>query len=164
MSDLIIRHAQGSDQDTVWALLEPVFRAGETYAIASDISREEALRYWLGEGKTTYVAELDDQILGTYYLRANQAGNGGHVCNCGYITSEAARGRGIARHMCLHSLDAARQTGYRAMQFNCVVTTNEGAIRLWHSLGFETVGRLPEAFSHPLHGDVDALVMYQRLV
>ena len=110
-----------------------------------------------------FVAEEDGRILGTYYLRANQLGGGDHVANCGYITASGATGRGIARRMCEHSLAHARARGFRAMQFNLVVSTNERAVRLWQSLGFAIVGRLPLAFHHPSQGDVDALVMYRAL-
>ena len=123
----------------------------------------EALSYWLDPGKETFVAEMDGVIVGTYYMRPNQAGGGRHVCNCGYMTLASASGRGIARAMCLHSLAHARSRGYRAMQFNFVVATNERAVRLWQSLGFQVVGRLPGAFQHPVHGFVDALVMYLSL-
>jgi ribosomal protein S18 acetylase RimI-like enzyme len=117
----------------------------------------------LSADKDTFVAEEDGAILGTYYMRANQAGGGRHVCNCGYVTEARATGRGIARAMCMHSLAHARSRGYGAMQFNFVVSTNERAVRLWESLGFEIVGRLPGAFRHPTQGFVDALVMYQTL-
>ena len=103
------------------------------------------------------------RILGTYYLKANQAGGGDHVANCGYIVHPEATGRGIARRMCEHSLERARARGFRAMQFNFVVSTNGRAIRLWQTLGFETLGRLPLAFRHPVHGYVDALVMFRPL-
>jgi ribosomal protein S18 acetylase RimI-like enzyme len=121
------------------------------------------LDYWLGTDRESFVFEQDGAVLGTYYLRTNAGGGGSHVCNCGYITSPAAAGRGIARRMCLHSLDQARTRGYRAMQFNFVVATNTRAIDLWQTLGFATVGTLPGAFNHPRHGMVDALVMYQSL-
>jgi ribosomal protein S18 acetylase RimI-like enzyme len=127
------------------------------------MSEGDALAYWLAADKETFVAEENGVILGTYFIRSNQAGGGAHVCNCGYITSAAATGRGIARLMCQHSLNHARARGYRAMQFNFVVSTNERAVRLWESLGFEIVGRLPLAFKHPIHGYVDALVMFQSL-
>ena len=127
------------------------------------MTREDILAYWCATEKQTFIAEIGGQILGTYYLRANQAGGGSHVCNCGYVTSSAARGKGIAGKMCLHSLGVAREAGFRAMQYNCVVSTNEGAIRLWRKLGFEVVGTLPKAFYHPSLGDVDAFVMYQAL-
>jgi RimJ/RimL family protein N-acetyltransferase len=115
----------------------------------------------MGADKETFVAEEEGKLVGTYYMRPNQAGGGRHVCNCGYITRPAAAGRGVASRMCEHSLDHARARHYRAMQFNFVVSTNEGAIRLWQRMGFEIVGRLPDAFQHPSRGFVDALVMFQ---
>ena len=128
------------------------------------MSETDALAYWLAPDKETFVAEDESgAILGTYYLRRNQAGGGSHVCNCGYMTSAAATGRGIARQMCAHSLAHAKAQGYRAMQFNFVVSTNERAVRLWLSFGFEVVGRLPLAFRHPSRGYVDALVMFRPL-
>ena len=160
---IVIRSATRKDDEAIWQILEPVVRAGETYTLPREMTRSEALAYWLSPGHEAFVAEADGTILGTYYLRANHQGGGAHVANCGYMTSQHATGRGIARAMCLHSLDVARQTGFRAMQFNFVVSTNERAVRLWTSLGFETVGRLPGAFLHPAFGYVDALVMYRAL-
>lgn len=158
-----IRAATSEDADAIWRIIGPTIRAGETYALPRDLSRAAALEYWLGADRETFVAEAGGQILGTYYLRANQQGGGAHVCNCGYMTAPEAAGRGVARAMCAHSLDHARSRGFRAMQFNFVVSTNARAVRLWQSLGFAIVGRLPGAFRHPAHGDVDALVMYQAL-
>jgi GNAT superfamily N-acetyltransferase len=144
-------------------MLEPVIRAGETYALDRDMSESEALAYWFGPDRTTFVAEDNDELLGVYFIRPNHPGGGNHVCNCGYVTRGAAAGQGVARAMCRHSLDYAKEQGYRAMQFNFVVSTSERAVRLWESCGFETVGRLPLAFRHPAHGYVDALVMFQAL-
>jgi ribosomal protein S18 acetylase RimI-like enzyme len=158
-----IRPAGPQDHDAVWAILEPVIRAGETYALDPELGREAALAYWFSPGHRVFVAEDDGDVLGTYYMRANQPGGGSHVANCGYMTAAAAQGRGVARAMCEHSLGAARDAGFHAMQFNFVVSTNERAVRLWKSLGFEEVGRLPDAFRHPRLGHVDALVMHRRL-
>lgn len=158
-----IRKADSGDADAIAGIIMPTIRDGTTYALNQGMSEAEALAYWTGADKTTFVAEEDGTIVGTYYIRTNQSGGGAHVCNCGYMTSAAANGRGIARRMCEHSLQHARSLGYRAMQFNFVVSTNERAVRLWQSLGFEIVGRLPGAFKHPAHGYVDALVMYQPL-
>ncbi|HKQ12425.1 MAG TPA: GNAT family N-acetyltransferase [Steroidobacteraceae bacterium] len=158
-----IRKAQASDGPAILEIILPVIREGTTYSLDPDIGAAEALAYWLSCDKETFVAEEDNAILGTYFIRPNQAGGGRHVCNCGYITRAAVAGRGVARSMCQHSLAYARERGYRAMQFNFVVSTNERAVRLWQSLGFEIVGRLPGAFRHPVHGYVDALVMYQVL-
>jgi ribosomal protein S18 acetylase RimI-like enzyme len=160
---MLIRQAGAADRKAIWSILEPVFRAGETYAIDPAISMEDALVYWMSSDKQVFVAEEEGQILGTYNLRANQAGPGSHVCNCGYIVAAAAGGRGVARRMCMDSLERARRSGYRAMQFNFVVSTNERAVALWLGMGFEIVGRLPGAFDHPMHGDVDALVMFRKL-
>lgn len=160
---MLIRPATIADASAIWAIIGPTIRAGETYALDRDLSEADALAYWLGGDRDTFVAEVDGAIVGTYYLRANQAGGGRHVCNCGYMTSAAATGRGVARAMCLHSLDHARAQGYRAMQFNFVVGTNTRAVALWQSLGFAIVGRLPLAFQHPTQGFVDALVMFQAL-
>ena len=162
-ADLAIRPATPADADAVWAILEPTIRAGETYALPRDLARDAAVAYWLGSDRETFVAEADGAILGTYYLRANQPGGGAHVANCGFMTATAAAGRGVARAMCAHALAHARPRGFRAMQFNFVVSTNERAVRLWQGMGFEIVGRLPGAFDHPVHGEVDALVMFQRL-
>jgi GNAT superfamily N-acetyltransferase len=158
-----IRRAASADSRAIADIIVPVFREGTTYTIDPLISEAEALAYWLAPEKEAFVAEGDGQILGTYFLRPNQAGGGRHVCNCGYITRQGATGRGIARAMCRHSLEHARASGYRAMQFNFVVATNERAVALWQSLGFEIVGRLPGAFRHPALGFVDALVMYKTL-
>lgn len=160
---MVIRPARPEDAVVIWSIIGPVIRAGETYTLDRQMSEADALAYWLAADKETFVAEEDGTILGTYFIRPNQAGGGAHVCNCGYVTSAAATGRGIARRMCQHSLDHARARGYRAMQFNFVVSTNERAVRLWESLGFEIVGRLPLAFNHPTRGYVDALVMFQSL-
>jgi ribosomal protein S18 acetylase RimI-like enzyme len=160
---MLIRPARPEDAASIWSIIGPTIRAGETYTLDPHMSEADALAYWLGPDKATFVAEEDDAIVGTYFMRPNQAGGGAHVCNCGYMTSAAATGRGIARRMCQHSLDHARVRGYRAMQFNFVVSTNERAVRLWKSLGFKTVGRLPLAFRHPTRGYVDALVMFQSL-
>ncbi|MFM2372636.1 MAG: hypothetical protein RIS85_2358 [Pseudomonadota bacterium] len=159
-----IRLATAADGPAIAAIILPVIRAGETYALDRDMTEAAALAYWLGADKQTFVAQDDDgAILGTYYIRRNQAGGGGHVCNCGYMTAAAATGRGVARAMCAHSLDQAREFGYRGMQFNFVVSTNERAVALWKALGFREVGRLPLSFDHPVHGMVDALVLFREL-
>lgn len=137
--------------------------AGDTYAYDKWTTKEEAEKLWLVLPRKTYVVEEDHEVLGTYYLKTNQAGPGNHVCNCGYMVSSLARGKGLATSMCEHSQVIALELGYKAMQFNIVASSNEGAVRLWSKLGFETVGRLPNAFNHPSKGFVDALVMYKWL-
>lgn len=159
-----IRDATEPDFESIWAIVEPVFRAGDTYAFERNITAQEIRHIWFERPRASFVAELDGEIVGTYYIRTNNAGGGSHVCNCGYITSEAARGRGVAKAMCEHSQDVARAFGYKAMQFNFVLESNADAVRLWEQLGFDTVGRIPRAFEHPTLGLVDARVMYKWLI
>jgi ribosomal protein S18 acetylase RimI-like enzyme len=158
---MIIRPATAKDAPALWGILEPMIRAGETYALDRDLGRDAALAYWTAPANMVFVAETGNRICGTYYLRANQPGGG--VANCGYVTAADAMGRGIGRAMALHSLAEAKMRGFAAMQFNFVVSSNAKAIALWQSLGFETVGRLPGAFRHPVRGPVDALVMFRAL-
>ncbi|MGA8220830.1 MAG: N-acetyltransferase [Candidatus Acidiferrales bacterium] len=158
-----IRRATDKDAEAIWRILEPMIRAGETYTLPRDVNRDGALAYWFSARNEVFVAEDGGEIVGTYCLRANQEGGGAHVANCGYVTAPWASGRGVARAMCAHSLERARERGFRAMQFNFVVSSNERAVRLWQSFGFEIVGRLPGAFEHPAHGFVDAYVMYRKL-
>ena len=160
---MLIRPATATDDDAIWAIIEPVIGAGETYALDRTLSRADALAYWTGGDHETFVAEDDDRVVGTYFIRPNQAGGGSHVCNCGYVTAADSAGKGVARAMHEHSLQRARARGFRAMQFNFVISSNERAVRLWQSLGFEVVGRLPGAFLSPAHGYVDALVMHRAL-
>lgn len=158
-----IRPASADDQDAIWRILEPVIRAGETWALPRDMKRADALAYWTGPDREAFVLEENQRILGTYFLRANHPGGGAHVANTGYMVAPDAGGRGVGAALCLDSLERARVWGFAAMQFNFVVSTNERAVRLWHRLGFETAGRLPGAFRHPTLGEVDVLVMYRRL-
>ena len=158
-----IREATRDDFKRIWPIFHEIVAAGETYGYPRDLTQEQARELWMDIPRKAYVFEENGKILGTYYLKTNQLGPGDHVCNCGYMVSSAARGRGIATSMCEHSQETARKLGYKAMQFNFVASSNEGAIRLWHKLGFATVGRLPKAFQHPSKGYVDALVLYKWL-
>ena len=158
-----IRRATDADRDAVWAILEPVIREGETYSLPRTWSREQGLAYWFDPERTQFVAEDEGRVLGIYFIRANREGGGAHVANCGYMTAPAARGRGVAKAMCAHSLAVARERGFRAVQFNFVVSTNERAVAAWKAMGFQVAGVLPGAFNHPRLGFVDALVMYQQL-
>jgi L-amino acid N-acyltransferase YncA len=163
MAAMFIRPATLADTPAILAIIAPVIRAGETYALDPAMSEAAMADYWLGADRATFVAEDGGLVLGTYYLRANQAGGGAHVANCGYMVDAAARGKGAARAMAAHSFDAAREAGFAAMQFNFVVSSNKAAVHLWQDMGFGIVGRLPRAFDHPREGRVDALVMFREL-
>jgi len=160
---MLVRPAANEDANAIWAIMEPIIRAGETYTLPRDMDKKTALAYWLSPGHEVFIAEENGEIVGTYFLQSNQQGGGAHVANCGYMTAVTATGRGVARAMCEHSLSCARGRRFRAMQFNFVVSTNERAVRLWQSLGFDIIGRLPGAFQHPTLGYVDAYIMYRDL-
>ena len=158
-----IRPATPEDWPTLWLMLEPVFRAGETYAVDRDITEADARTLWMDAPAETYVAD-DGSLLGTFYIKKNYSGGAAHVCNCGYVTAPMAQGRGIATQMCDASQQRARALGFRAMQFNLVLASNGGALALWKKLGFDIVGTLPAAFDHPTLGMVDGHVMWKSLV
>jgi len=182
-----IRPATEADRDAIWNIFRQVVAAADTYALDPNMSRENAFAYWFAPATHTYVAEVNAKlrgesvpfpgtstaspitdaspvIVGTYILRPNQAGSGSHVANAAFMVSASARGQGIGRAMADHCLNEARRLGFRAMQFNFVVSTNRPAIRLWQELGFNIVGTLPAAFYHPEKGYVDVYVMYRSLL
>ncbi|WP_060481216.1 GNAT family N-acetyltransferase [Pseudomonas sp. NBRC 111119] len=158
-----IRPMTADDFERFWPTLQATVQARETYALDPQMSPEQGRHLWLELPLHTWVAEENGELLGSYYLKANAAGPGAHVGNCGYVVTPQARGRGVARLMCEHSQKLARQEGFLALQFNSVVASNEVAVALWHKLGFETVGRLPKAYRHAHLGLVDCLVMYKWL-
>ena len=158
-----IRKSTDSDHDAIWSIFREVIAAGDTYPLDPNISREEALAYWFQRDAHVFVAEQSREIVGSYTLHANQMGGGAHVANAGFIVAKSGRGQGIGRAMGEHCLNEARRIGFRAMQFNFVVSTNESAVKLWQDLGMKIVGTLPGAFRHPVRGLVDVYVMYQEL-
>ena len=160
-----IRPAIEADHDAIWDIFREVVAAGDTYALDPNVSRKDALTYWFAPNIQTYVAEQPAiGIAGTYILRPNQSGGGSHVANAGFMVAASVRGQGIGRAMAEHCLSQARRLGFRAMQFNYVISTNTSAIRLWQDLGFEIVGTLRDAFHHPAKGYVDVYVMYRSLL
>ena len=158
-----IRCATEDDADQVWHVFRAVIATGETYAFDPDMSRADAMAYLFADNASTYVAENAGRVVGTYFIRANQPGLGSHIANAGFMVAPAAQGSGIGRRMGEHALQEARRLGFRGMQFNFVVSTNEPAIRLWRSLGFTVIGTVPGAFRHSTKGFVDVLIMFRQL-
>ena len=160
---VVVRSARVEDQDAVWRVFHEVVAAGDTYAFPPDTTREQALALWFPPDGWTYVADVDGEVVATYVMKPNQPGQGSHTANCGYMVARAASGRGVGEAMCRHSMDEARRLGFRAMQFNFVVSSNAGVVALWKKCGFTIVGTLPQAFRHPTQGFVDAYVMHRFL-
>jgi ribosomal protein S18 acetylase RimI-like enzyme len=162
-ASIAIRKAVSSDDEAIWGIFQAVVQPGDTYALASDITREEALSIWTAPAVHTYVAMDGESVVGTYIVKANQPGRGSHVANAAFMVAPGAQGRGVGRQVGEHCLKEARQLGFRAMQFNLVVSTNEPAVALWKKLGFDIVGTVPAAFNHSTRGLVDTYVMYRSL-
>ncbi|OYX19930.1 MAG: GNAT family N-acetyltransferase [Algoriphagus sp. 32-45-6] len=158
-----IRRASLVERDSLWQIIEPVIRKGGSYVFAQDSSKEKIMDYWMGEDKWTFVAESSGEVVGTFYLKANQPDLGDHICNAGFIVSPQATGRGVGRFMGKMALEEACRLGFLAMQFNFVIKSNTSAVKLWQSLGFQIIGEIPDAYRHPNLGWVSALVMYQKL-
>lgn len=158
-----IRIATIEDHEAIWQMIHPVISAGDTLAFDPASSKEEMLAYWLAPDKYTYVATINGVVAGTFFIKDNQPGLGSHIANAGYVTAPDARGQGVGKMMCECSLAEAKRLGYRAMQFNIVVKSNEGAVRLWRQLGFDIVGEIPEAFNHRKNGLTNAYIMYRKL-
>ncbi|MEP4547871.1 MAG: N-acetyltransferase [Saccharospirillum sp.] len=159
----VIRPMQEADFKAFWPVFTKILQRRETYSLDPGLPLEQGLRDWLEYPDESWVVEQEGKIKAIYYLKANATGPGAHVCNCGYMVSLTARGQGLARMMCEHSQQRARELGYKAMQFNSVVSTNRVAVTLWEKLGFRKVGILPRAFKHPEHGYIDSFVMYKWL-
>jgi len=160
---MTIRPATEADWPAIWELFRAVTAAGDAFAYDADTPEAVARKWWFDPPAVPFVLAEDGRILGTYYVRPNQPGRGDHVANAGYIVAEVARGRGLASRLCGHSLDTATRLGYRAMQFNFVVSSNEAAVRTWQKHGFEIIATLPDAFRHAALGFVDVFVMCRQL-
>jgi L-amino acid N-acyltransferase YncA len=160
---LTIRAATDADRDAIWEIFQATVAPGDAFVYDPKTPREEAMAYWFAKGTRTYTAEQNGRIVGSYILRSNRPGLGDHVANAGFMVAPHARGLGVGRTMGEHALSEARRLGYRAMQFNFVISTNESAVHLWQQLGFKIVGTLPGAFRHARKGFVDAYVMYGSL-
>jgi len=158
-----IRKATPADNDVIWEIIRQVISTGDTYVFDPNSSREKMLAFWCGEGRHTYVAVSDDKIVGSFVLRDNQPDLGSHIANGAYMVLPSASGYGIGKTMGVYSIEEAKRLGYKAMQFNIVIKSNERAVKLWQSLGFEIIGEIPEAFNHKQNGLTNAYIMYRKL-
>lgn len=158
-----IREATRSDYDAVWDIFHQVVATGDTYVFGPDTPKGDLQKYWFGPSIKTFVLTEGDQVLGTYVIKPNQVDLGSHVANCGYMVNPAFQGKGIGKLLCAHSLEMAKEFGYRAIQFNIVVSTNEAAVHLWQKFGFRIIGTIPGGFNHQTLGYVDAYIMFREV-
>ena len=160
---LEIRKIIESDKDEVWKIIQAVMATGDTYLFYPNSPKEKMLDWWCGADKQTYIGVLNNKIVGTFFLKANQPDLGSHIANAGYMVAPTAKGKRVGKTMAEFSLTEAKRLGYSAMQFNFVVKSNEIAVKLWQKLGFEIIGEIPEAFQHSQNGLTNALIMYRKL-
>jgi ribosomal protein S18 acetylase RimI-like enzyme len=160
---MVIRNATESDKPAIWQIIKAVIATGDTYVFDPNSPEDEMMSYWFSPDKHVYVAEVVDEVLGTFWLKPNQPGLGSHVCNAAYMVAPSAAGKGIGRQMAEYSLDEARRLGFKAMQFNFVVSSNTAAVNLWRSIGMEIIGEIPDAFDHRERGMTSAYIMYREL-
>jgi L-amino acid N-acyltransferase YncA len=160
---MTIVSATTAHSNEIWEIFRQVAQTGDTYVFDANISRGDALQYWLAPDHHVFVAVDNGHVFGTYILRKNQPGRGSHVANASYMVSPQARGKGLGSLMCQHSIEEARRLGFSAIQFNMVVSSNSTAISVWKKHGFEVVGTLPRVFRHETQGFVDAFVMHRFL-
>jgi L-amino acid N-acyltransferase YncA len=159
-----IRDANSEDWAAIWPFLREIVRAGETYTWPRDIDDDAARAIWMAPPPVrTLVAVEGEAVLGTAKIAPNQPGPGAHVANASFMVDPAHGGKGVGRALGTAVLERACADGYRAMQFNAVVETNAGAVRLWRSLGFTVLATVPGAFQHPTLGYVGLHVMHRPL-
>ena len=163
MNNFIIREAISEDADAIWGMLQHAIQGGDVYYFYPNSNREEMMPFWLSPEKRAYVVTNNDQVVGTFWIRDNAPGLGSHIANAGYLSHPNERGQGIGRLMGEYSIKEAKRLGYQAMQFNFVVKSNEGAVRLWKKIGFEVIGEIPNAFQHQELGLTNAYIMYRTL-
>ncbi|MBW4079416.1 MAG: GNAT family N-acetyltransferase [Acidobacteria bacterium] len=158
-----IREAHDED----WPKIYPIFRAvveeGKTYAFPENLSLEEARPWWMEKSPAvTVVASEGDIVLGSAKMGPNRPGRGSHIATASFMVNPARQGKGVGTALGNYAIEWARVRGYRGMQFNAVVETNEPAVHLWKKLGFEVLTTVPEAFGHPEYGFVGLHVMYRN--
>lgn len=158
-----IRPATSNDQDAIWHIMQPIIVQGDSYVYDPTLSKQEALADWMGPDNTCYVAEKDNEIVGSYILKPNKPGLGAHIANASFMVKQQAKGQKVGLTMGQHALEKAKEEGFHAMQFNMVVATNKAAIALWKKLGFIVIGTIPDGFNQTGRGYVDAFIMYKKL-
>ena len=159
-----LTEATAEDFAAVKEIFLHVVDEGETYSYERDELTDEWIRnYWLKKTVTTLVARIDGKVVGVCAIRLNRTGRGNHIANASYIVHHDHRGIGIGHALGHESLKMAKEKGFKAMQFNYVVSTNAKAVALWQSLGFSIIGTMPQGYRHARHGLVDVYMMHRFL-
>ncbi len=163
MESIVISRAREEDFDQIWPIFHQVVKTGDTYVYRPNITKDEAKKAWMPPTNYCYIAKCDNRIVGTYIIKANQPDLGSHIANASFMVDPNLHGKGIGKRLAKHALSEAKKLGFQAMQFNIVISTNVGAIKLWENFGFHIIGTIPKAFQHQEQGFVDAHIMYKEL-
>lgn len=154
--------AQDHHFDEIWGIFHEIVQKGETYVYDPKTTKDQAYDIWMKQ-PNVYVGMINDEVTGTYIMRPNFPGLGSHIANCSYMINHKFRGQGIGKALGEHSLKQAKELGFLAMQFNIVISTNQAAVKLWQSLGFQIIGTVPQGFNHQKLGYVDTYIMHRML-
>jgi GNAT superfamily N-acetyltransferase len=162
---VLIRDATPDDWAAMWPFVRQIVAAADTFPYDPEMDEAQARAMWLvgPPGRTSVAVGADGTVLGTANMYANRDGPGAHVASGSFMVDPAHWGKGAGRALCEDALDWAREQGFRAMQFNAVAESNDRAVALYRSLGFDVIGTVPEAFLHPTQGYVGLHVMYRQL-
>jgi len=160
---MVIREASLADLDAVWEIFSRVIASGDTYVFDPNTPKSTLPQYWFASYMDTFVALVDDQIIGTYILKPNQIDLGNHIANASYMVHPDAQGKGVGSYLCQHSIEHAKALQFLGIQFNIVVSTNEAALHLWKKYGFTIIGMTPKGFRYSTLGLVDTYIMYKAL-
>ncbi len=163
MKPIIIRPVQQKDHQAIWTIFQAVVQQEDTYVFYSSTSYQTFEKQWLHGKMKTFVAEIDNKIVGTYIIKPNQLDLGNHIANCSYMVEPSCQGNGIGSAMCEHSIKFAKKCDFKAIQFNIVVSSNKSAIELWQKFGFKIIGTTPSGFRHKTLGFVDTYIMFRNL-
>ena len=158
-----LRKATLKDYNAIWEIFKLVIETEDTHVFKKNTPKADLHDIWFADYMTSFVVESENRIVGTYMIRPNYTDLGNHIANCGYLVHPKEQGRGIGKRLCEHSIETAREMGYRGMQFNIVISTNTAAVNLWKKFGFKIIGTTPGGFRHKTQGFVDTYMMYKAL-
>lgn len=161
---------QAHEAETVRAMLNQLVADGLSYPQSEPLTVDAFAAYWL-KGEAFVVRQLNaasalpsgDDIVGAFYLKPNFPGRCGHIANAGFIVTPKLQGQGLGRWMGETMLQLARDRGYRAVMYNLVFATNVASLRLWESLGFREIGRIPDGVCLPDGRYVEAVMLHRSL-
>jgi ribosomal protein S18 acetylase RimI-like enzyme len=140
------------------AIWNSVVAEGTSFPGDEILSDEQAWEMF--QAQTASVCAMDNgEVVGVYILHPNNFGRCGHIANASYAVKAGLRGRGIGRALVLDCIEKAKTHGFKALQFNAVVTTNTAAIALYIKLGFRVIGTVPGGYRYNDGGYRDTLIM-----